>query len=207
MRLATAPAASSNSPVTKAELRARLVAELRAAAPRREQRQAASDAICRAIRRHPAWIAAKSVCAFLPLPSEPQIAPLWEDEHAPAFCFPRVRGDEVKLIRLDDPALLRRSNWRLEADELAAAPIVEPGDVDLFLVPGLAFTARGQRLGRGGGFYDRLLSKRSAHSTAIGICFSQQIVTQLPREPHDQDVDAVITEHGLLAGAADHTEK
>lgn len=139
------------------------------------------------------------VCAFLPLPSEPQIAPLWEEERAPAFCFPRIRGGALELIRIDDPAQRREATWKLDAAALAAAPIVAPEQVDLFLVPGLAFTPRGVRLGRGAGFYDRLLPRRGPQRIALGICFARQIAADLPREPHDQTVDGVITEHGLLA--------
>jgi 5-formyltetrahydrofolate cyclo-ligase len=187
--------------VTKAELRARLVRELRDAALRPAERQAASAAICAAIVQHPAWIGARLVCAFLPLPSEPQIAPLWEGDHATEFCFPRVVGDEVELVRVDDPHHRRQATWKLDEAHLASAPIVAPEHVDLFLVPGLAFTSHGGRLGRGGGFYDRLLPRRRAESTAIGICFSLQVVEDLPREAHDQLVDAVITERGLLAAS------
>jgi 5-formyltetrahydrofolate cyclo-ligase len=195
MRLASAIPAGRNARVTKAELRTRLLRELRAV-----PRQPASAAICAAIRQQPAWSAAKLVCAFLPLPSEPQIAPLWEEERAPAFCFPRLRGGVLELIRLDDPAHRLAATWKLDAAEFATAPIVAPEAIDLFLVPGLAFTARGARLGRGGGYYDRLLPRRGPQSTAVGLCFALQVVEDMPREPHDQHVDAVITEHGLLAG-------
>ena len=193
MRLASEFRPGRNERVTKPELRARLIGELRAA-----EREHSSAAICAAIREHAAWQAARLVCAFLPLPTEPQIASLWEDERAPAFCFPRVRDGEVELIRLDDPAHRRQATWKLDEAHHDHAPIVAPGEVDLFLVPGLAFTANGARLGRGGGFYDRLLPRRSAHSRALGICFALQVLEDIPREPHDQRVDAVITEHGLL---------
>lgn len=184
--------------MTKAELRAHLVRELRAAAQRPAERQAASAAICAAIRQHPAWTGAGLVCAFLPLPSEPQIASLWEAAPAPAFCFPRIRSGEVELIRIEDPAHRRQATWKLNDEHLASAPLVPAAEVDLFLVPGLAFTTRGARLGRGGGFYDRLLPRRSAGSTALGICFALQIVESVPHEPHDQRVDGVVTEDGLL---------
>jgi 5-formyltetrahydrofolate cyclo-ligase len=197
MRLATVSPDGRNDAVNKAELRAHLVRELRSAAQRPAEREAASDAICTAIRQHPAWAGAGLVCAFFPLPSEPQIASLWEKGRAPVFCFPRVRGGEVDLIRLDDPAHRRQATWKLDAAHHDAAPTVAAGEVDLFLVPGLAFTSHGSRLGRGGGFYDRLLPRRSPRSTALGVCFALQLVETVPHEPHDQRVDAVITERGL----------
>lgn len=196
MRLACRFPASSNDSVTKTELRARMLTSLRGFA----ERPAASDAICAAIRRHEAWTSARSVCAFFPLPSEPQISPLWAEDGAREFCFPRIRDGGVELIHIEDPDLRRRATWKLDAPELADAPLVTPGQVDLFLVPGLAFTRSGARLGRGGGYYDRLLPRRSSRSTAMGVCFGLQLIETIPGEPHDHDVDAVITEHGLAVG-------
>ncbi|MGB8165980.1 MAG: 5-formyltetrahydrofolate cyclo-ligase [Chthoniobacteraceae bacterium] len=182
--------------MTKTELRARMLNNLRDFA----DRAPASEAICAAIRRHEAWTSARSVCAFFPLPSEPQIALLWGEDRARTFCFPRIRDGGVELIRIDDPELRRHATWKLDAPELASAPLVAPDQVDLFLVPGLAFTRSGARLGRGGGYYDRLLPRRSAGSVAIGVCFGLQLVETIAGEPHDHDVDAVISERGLVAG-------
>jgi 5,10-methenyltetrahydrofolate synthetase len=67
-------------------------------------------------------------------------------------------------------------------------------DVDLFLVPGLAFTLRGERLGQGGGFFDRLLSRRRPGALAVGLCFECQVADSLPTEMHDQRMDHVL--HG-----------
>lgn len=184
--------------VNKSEIRAQMVAALRSARRDDAGRRSASEAICAAIRRHAAWTDARLIAAFFPLPSEPQIAPLWESAGSHGFCFPRVRGTDVELIRIDDPDLLRRADWKLALDELAASPIVAPDAVDLFLVPGLAFTAAGLRLGRGGGYYDRLLSRRAPASTALGVCFHKLLIAHIPHEPHDQSVTAVITERGTF---------
>jgi 5-formyltetrahydrofolate cyclo-ligase len=192
MRLASRFAAPSNEPVTKTALRARMLASLRDFTAR----TTASKRICAAVREQATWSAARVVCAFFPLPSEPQIAALWEGTTR-TFCFPRVRDGGVELIRIDDPALRRLATWKLDLAEFADAPPVTPDQVDLFLVPGLAFTASGARLGRGGGYYDRLLPCRSPRSTALGLCFALQLFDEIPGEPHDHDVDAVITEHGL----------
>ncbi len=178
--------------MNKAELRSHLAASLRLVSA--ETRAVASAAIVEKLRAHPAWPTARIVCAFLPLPREPQIAELWAEEDGRTFCFPRVRGGEVDLIRIEDRELRRSASWKLDAPDHAHAPVVPPASVDLFLVPGLGFTAGGARLGRGGGFYDRLLPHRRAGSVALGVCFALQLVAELPREPHDQCVDAVVTE-------------
>jgi len=69
--------------------------------------------------------------------------------------------------------------------------LIECKDVELILVPGLAFTKEGKRLGRGGGFYDRLLNRYKGNK--IGLCFKEQIKKDLPSERHDRRVDQVIS--------------
>ena len=64
--------------------------------------------------------------------------------------------------------------------------------IDLVIVPGIAFTPAGQRLGRGRGYYDRLLPRlRNAYK--MGVCWPCQMVTAIPTEPHDMPMDCVIT--------------
>ena len=65
-------------------------------------------------------------------------------------------------------------------------------EVDVFLIPGVAFTASGKRLGRGGGYYDKLLSKYP-DTLKIGITFNERIMQDLPTESHDISMDYVFT--------------
>jgi 5-formyltetrahydrofolate cyclo-ligase len=90
----------------------------------------------------------------------------------------------------------------LDADTVPGAfGIREPvGDVagvtpDLVLVPGLAFTRDGARLGMGGGFYDRW-AEANPGVRRVGVCFSAQVVGEVPREGHDVGVSVVVTEDG-----------
>ena len=64
--------------------------------------------------------------------------------------------------------------------------------MDLIVVPGLAFTPEGSRLGRGAGFYDRFLSTISRTTLKIGVCFEFQLVSEIPQESHDVKMDAVV---------------
>lgn len=78
---------------------------------------------------------------------------------------------------------------------------VQPGDVgptalDVVIVPGLAFTADGYRLGQGGGHYDRFLPRLRPGCRTIGVCFAEQLVDRLPVEDHDVPVDVVVTDAG-----------
>ncbi len=74
------------------------------------------------------------------------------------------------------------------------APAPDPATIDVAIVPGVGFAADGQRLGQGGGWYDRFLPQLRSDATVIGIAFEVQVVESLPVEPHDVRVDCVVTE-------------
>lgn len=175
----------------KDDLRSKMKQRIRALNPR--ARSLASEKICRVIAEDPAWKTARLVAAFLPLPGEPRISPLWESPGAPAICIPRVRGPVFDLVPLPVAEALARADWRLDGAEFDALPAIDIASVDLVLVPGLAFTADGLRLGRGGGYYDRLLASLAPHTRTIGVCFATQLVTALPVEAHDLHVERVVT--------------
>ncbi len=71
---------------------------------------------------------------------------------------------------------------------------LDPAWPDLIVVPGLAFTADGRRVGQGGGWYDRFLPGRRSDCVTIGVCFAPQLVDDVPTEAHDVVVDAVLTD-------------
>ena len=95
--------------------------------------------------------------------------------------------DAVELTSWEDLALNR---WGIR--EPRATAVIDPDEFDLVLVPGLAFTRDGARLGMGGGYYDRWLAHTNAKT--LGICAEAFLVTQIPLTPNDVTVDAVVTE-------------
>ncbi len=90
-----------------------------------------------------------------------------------------------------------RYECNLTPDRYGIPAPTEPWDgaIDLMLVPALAFDKSGARLGRGGGYYDRALAEHTGRS--IGVIREAFVVEQLPTEPHDKKVDAIITEKGV----------
>lgn len=76
---------------------------------------------------------------------------------------------------------------------------VAPSDIDLIIVPAVAFTSDGRRLGQGGGYYDRLLA--STHAKTVGVGYDFQLLEDLPSEPHDRRLDRVLTPSGGYACA------
>jgi len=154
----------------KAALRETMKQRLRAM--NAEDRQSLSDEICENVLQMTQWQEAQNVVLFLPLPSEPIIAPLKLDcdmRKVPEVIIPQSPKNGLHL----------------------------PDQIDLVLVPGLAFSKERHRLGRGGGFFDRMLSDRAKNAFKLAICFSFQVVDAIPVEEHDVKVDAVVTEQGV----------
>lgn len=70
---------------------------------------------------------------------------------------------------------------------------LDPHDLDVVIVPGLAFSPQGRRLGQGGGHFDRFLAELTGHTLLIGVAFTEHLVDAVPVDAHDVSVDAVIT--------------
>lgn len=87
-------------------------------------------------------------------------------------------------------------SWCRRNDKEVAVPedAVAATWPDVIVVPGLAFTAGGARLGQGGGWYDRLLADVRPDCVTVGVCFAEQLVDVLPIEPHDVPVRVVVTD-------------
>ena len=73
---------------------------------------------------------------------------------------------------------------------------IDPQSIDAVIVPGLAFTPDGQRLGQGGGYYDQFMPLLRKDCSTIGVCFQEQLVAEVPAEAHDRRVQVVVTDRG-----------
>lgn len=102
--------------------------------------------------------------------------------------LPTVRGDELELHIYSETDSVHKGEFNIiESD---GALFKDYNKIELAIIPGVAFDAEGHRLGRGKGYYDRLLPLLSC--PLIGICFPFQILNSIPTEPHDQKVDMVL---------------
>ena len=113
---------------------------------------------------------------------------------------PRWNGETYELARLKglDEKNMRRGPMGIR--EPVDADIVEPKEVSAWIIPGLAFTRGGKRLGYGGGWYDRLLASAPKDAVKIGVAYSFQIVDDLPDEPHDVPLTDVVDEKDMALG-------
>jgi 5-formyltetrahydrofolate cyclo-ligase len=131
---------------------------------------------------------AESVMAFVGCKGEPDTDPLFARLAADGkrLLLPRVSDGEIVVCDAAAPMVASRFGV-LEPQ----GPAVAFAEVGFVIVPGLAFTLDGRRLGYGGGFYDRFLPRLSVPNA--GVCFSEQLVDTLPSEAHDVSVQRVIS--------------
>ena len=118
--------------------------------------------------------------------------------------FPRVlpSSNELALVRVDDPRDLEPGAFGVA--EPSGSEVVPVADLEraLICVPGLAFSPNGQRLGRGGGYYDRLLAQARPQLPSAGLAYSFQVLDQIPQSPDDRRLDLIFTESALYQAAA-----
>lgn len=153
-----------------------------------------SRLICREILAQPEWQQARTVATFAQHRQEPDLEELFTHAAGKALCFPVVRASAMDFFAVDDPRELEVGRWNLRQPIPGKHRAVLLEEIDLILVPGIAFSPQGERLGRGGGYYDRLLADARLHAARFGVCFAIQILPRLPAELHDMRVDRVICE-------------
>ena len=180
--------------MNKGELRARM-RQARRALSEAAQQEAAQAAAARILSLE-AYRQARVVMAYMAVRGELALDAVLRDalETGKTLALPRCEGEGVmRAYRVARPSDLRRGAYGIwEPDE--TCPPIEPDDMDLILVPGTAFDRQGDRLGQGGGFYDRWLSAHSCPS--VCLCRQPLLCDALPIEGHDRPVDLVLTELG-----------
>ncbi len=139
--------------------------------------------------RHPAL---RNIAVYSPLPGEVDLLPTLQLHPDRRWLYPKVCHLELTFheVKNPDAELVPGAFQLLEPiDELPEFPIRE---IDAFLCPGLAFDSHGGRLGRGRGFYDRMLAKARPDAIKVGVCFEFQQVDDTFPEAHDILMDEVI---------------
>jgi 5-formyltetrahydrofolate cyclo-ligase len=183
--------------MAKEALRKRVAALRRALTA--EARAERAALMCQRLMALDEFREARVIAAYMPLRFE--IAPTEAITQAfalgKAIALPRVNQDTqtITLHRYESGDELVESGFMVR-EPLESAALVLPQDVDVVLVPGLAFDPAGQRLGYGQGFYDRLLLHMRA--LRIGLAFDFQLLVEVPSFPHDLPVDCVVTDHRVL---------
>ncbi|MCH8822505.1 MAG: 5-formyltetrahydrofolate cyclo-ligase [Planctomycetes bacterium] len=180
----------------KADVRGQVKAKL--AAMTSQQQHDASVAACKRLIELNPFQDASIVMLYMPMANEVDLTPVAIRcfQAGKTVCVPRVDWrrkdmDAVEVQSFDDHIMeLDEHGLRTPRD---GAPM--PSNlIDLVVVPGLAFDAHGHRLGRGGGYYDRFLSKLRRSATSIGLAFEEQMIDQVPINQDDVSVNIVVTD-------------
>ena len=166
-----------------------------------ERRRAAGQNILSHMRSWDVWVVARTVCAFSALPSEPDVLTPWPD--GKKIILPRVVGSKMRLHFVDNSEVLVAGSFGI-LGPAPSAPLAL-AKADIILVPGLAFDRSGVRLGRGGGYYDRLLT--DFEGLRVGVCFEESVLEWIPAEPHDACMDFLMTPGGIISCGTRNTHR
>lgn len=183
----------------------REIARARLRAQPASKRTLASGAACERLMGTPLFRSARSIMLYMPMREELDVSPVMNASFnaGKRVCIPRMDWAARTMI----PVIVPTRDF---VREIRKHGIAEPGEqhevlpipeLDLILIPGLAFDASGHRLGRGAGFYDRFLNRvraEESRATTLGIGFDFQVFTDVPTEPHDHPLDGMVTDLRLI---------
>jgi len=156
------------------------------------EKQEAAELVFAQLERTPAFIMANHILMYHSLPDELSTHSfLRKWSGSKKFYLPRVNGVNLDILPYEESRL-----------ELGAFHIEEPSgndtvgaeEIELVVVPAVAYDRQGNRLGRGKGFYDRLLG--STRATKIGVAYEFQVIDKIPTENHDVPMDMIISPSG-----------
>ena len=134
---------------------------------------------------------AKTIYGYLPYNQEVRTVPMLEQalRDGKKVAVPKCYGDEMKFIYMEDLSLVEKGYAGIP-EPVADEPVADDPTA-LVLMPGLAFTKEGNRMGYGGGFYDKFLAKEPNHPT-VALCYGFQMVEYIPTDDYDIPVDCVL---------------
>lgn len=173
---------------------------LRIARGKETRRKEKSSLVMERLFSLPEWPEAKTVLYYFEFSSEVitsiSLDKAWSE--GKVVCFPRVCGNDLRILEIKFLTELLPGAYGImepgRTVELSAERQIASSDIDLILVPGLAFDEQGYRLGSGYAFYDRFLKTTRPDSLRVGLAFESQVLPLLPREEHDERIDILLTE-------------
>lgn len=158
------------------------------------ERRSAADEVFSRLEQTAAFLMADRILMYHSLPDELHTHSfLGKWGKRKRFFLPRVNGVNLEILPYDE-SRLELGSFHIE--EPTGSETVDPSEIELVVVPAVAYDRRGNRLGRGKGFYDRFL--KSTKATKVGVGYEFQLVEDLPVEPHDVAMDIVITQKSTI---------
>lgn len=141
---------------------------------------------------------AKQVLSYSDFDNEVKTAALtgWLMFHGFRICLPCIYQKKIFAADIKS-AGLELSKFGIAQPKYEEASFIQPEDLDVIIIPGIAFDRGGRRIGFGCGYYDRFL-KRAKKAKKIALAYDFQIVEKIPSEPHDVPMDMIVTPDGVL---------
>lgn len=148
------------------------------------------------------YAAARVIMAFLAMPDEPQMDEVITQAIADnkKICVPYCAEADLGImaaVQLTGLADLVIGKHNIRTPEPKNLTVINPSELDLIIVPGVAFDSQGKRLGMGAGYYDRFLPK-AEKAALIGAAWPDAVLPEVPAEEHDFTVDYLLTPVGII---------
>lgn len=180
--------------LTKKELRKQMLARRRALSEAESAERSAQ--VCRRLADSELFREAEDICLYMPINREVDVTLLIDEARAAGkrVWIPKVMGEEM-IFNAYDADLLVEGGFHIM--ESTSQEVLEPGARTLVVMPGSIFDLAGNRIGYGGGFYDRYLEKYPQCRTAA-VCYDFQIVEHIPAEAHDIRPEYIFSETQTL---------
>jgi 5-formyltetrahydrofolate cyclo-ligase len=184
--------------LTKVELRRHLLAQRAMLTPAEIEQH--SMVIAAHVCALPAFCVSHTVMVYMALPQEVQTMPIITQARQlqKSVAVPVISGQDLVAVALSEvPTQLRRGRFGI-LEPCGTPRVIHPQEIGCIAVPGIAFDARGGRLGFGKGYYDRFLRQLPATTYRCGLAFGIQVVPCVPQVPHDVCMHGIVTEQGYI---------
>ena len=169
----------------------RKIIKVRVSAISPEERKKREEILHNNLFSMPEFVAANTVMLFANLPDEIATFSLIDKSIAMGkkIFLPVINGDDMTACEFKGEYKIGK--YDIKEPLTPHSSLLTPHSIDFILVPGVAFSPNGYRLGRGKGYYDKFLSKQTDLFT-VGVCFREQFFLDIPTEPHDIPMHKVI---------------
>ena len=158
------------------------------------ERRLAADSVFAVLENSVAFMMSDNILLYHSLPDELSTHAFIEKWHdRKHFFLPRVNGVNLDILPYNRSTL---SLGAFHIEEPEGDDVTDISEIELIVVPGIAYDRHGNRVGRGKGYYDRLLA--STRATKIGVGYDFQLVDEIDAEPHDVVMDLIVTEHEII---------
>lgn len=153
-------------------------------------RKSAAEEVFERLEKTAAFLLADRIMMYHSLPDElytHDFLKKWAGKKR--FYLPRVNGVNLEVLPYEE-SRLELGSFHIE--EPTGNNVTDPSEIELVVVPAVAYDRKGKRLGRGKGFYDRFL--KDTHATKVGVGYEFQLLDEIPAEPHDVAMDIIVTQ-------------